>query len=274
MGLLPAAVPHPGGARKQPWINPLRMLFELHGWQITAILASYLFAATAKGVTGLGFTTTCLPILVLLLGLKDALPLVIIPSIYSNIVVMRQAGGYGEALIRFWPMLLALVPGLALGLWALAYIDGPLAGAFLGGMMLVWCAFTFAKPELSIAAHWERPLAPFTGFITGTINGITGSQVMPMVPFMMMLRLERNLFLQAVNCSFTLSSLVMALGLGKLGLFLWEDVLISAIGVCFVTFGLSLGAAIRHQLSETLFRQGILVMLSLMGLGLIVPIVV
>ena len=250
------------------------MLFELHGWQIIAILATYLFAATAKGVTGLGFTTNCLPILALLVGLKDALPLVVIPSIYSNIVVMRQAGRFGETLGRFWPMLLSLLPGLALGLWTLAYIDGRLAGAVLGIMMLVWCAFTFARPELSIAERRERPLAPFCGFITGMINGITGSQVMPMVPFLMMLRLERNLFIQAVNCSFTLSSLVMVLGLGILGLFSWEDVLISAIGVCFVTFGLSLGAAIRHRLSETLFRQGILVMLSLMGLGLILPILV
>ena len=250
------------------------MLFDLHGWQIAAILATYLFAGTVKGVTGLGFSTTCLPILALLVGLKDALPLVVIPSIYSNIAVMRQAGRFGETLRRFWPMLLALIPGLALGLWTLAYIDGRLAGAILGVMMLVWCAYTFAKPELSIAAHWERPLAPLSGFITGTINGITGSQVMPMVPFMMMLRLERDLFLQAVNCSFTFSSLVMVLGLGKLGLFLWEDVLISAIGVCFVTFGLSLGAVIRRRLSEELFRQGILVLLSLMGLGLIVPILV
>ena len=250
------------------------MLLDLHGWQITAILATYLFAATAKGVTGLGFSTTCLPILALLVGLKEALPLVLIPSICSNIVVMRQAGRFGETLRRFRPMLLALLPGLVLGLWTLAYIDGRLAGAILGVMMLVWCAFSFAKPELSIAAHWERPLAPFSGFITGTINGVTGSQVMPMVPFIMMLRLDRNLFLQAVNCSFTLSSLVMAFGLGTLGLFSWGDVLISAIGVFFVTFGLTLGATIRNRLSETLFRQGILVMLSLMGLALIVPILV
>ena len=250
------------------------MPFELHTWQITAILATYLFAAIAKGVTGLGFSTTCLPILALLVGLKDALPLVIIPSIFSNIVVMRQAGRFTETLQRFWPMLIALLPGLALGLWTLAYVDGRVAGATLGVMMLVWCAFSFAKPEFSIVAHMERPLAPLSGFITGIINGITGSQVMPMVPYIMMLRLERNLFLQAVNCSFTLSSLVMALGLAKLGLFSWEDVLISGLGVCFVTLGLSLGAVVRDRLSETLFRQGVLVMLSLMGLALIVPVLV
>ena len=41
---------------------------------------------------------------------------------------------------------------------------------------------------------------------------------MPVVPFLMMLHLERPLFIQAVNCSFTLSSGVMALGLAAMGL--------------------------------------------------------
>jgi len=220
-----------------------RMPFELHGWQIAAILGTYLFAAIAKGVTGLGFSTTCLPILALLVGLKDALPLVLIPSVFSNIVVMRQAGRFGETVKRFWPMFLSLLPGLALGLWTLAYIDGRLAGAILGVMMLVWCTFTFAKPELSIAAKWERSLGPISGFITGLINGVTGSQVMPMVPFVMMLRLERNLFIQAVNCSFTLSSLVMVVGLVKLGLFSWEDLLISVIGLIGLTHRIVLHCA-------------------------------
>lgn len=249
------------------------MLLEFQGWQIAAILATYLFAATAKGITGLGFSTTCLPILALLIGLKEALPLVVIPSICSNIVVMRQAGRLGETIGRFWPMLLALLPGLALGLWILAYIDGVVAGAILGIMIIVWSVFSFTKPGLFITAHRERSLAPVAGFITGTVNGVTGSQVMPMVPFMMLLQLERSLFIQAVNCSFTLSSLVMALGLGTLGLFSWGDVLISIIGVCFVAMGVSLGGAIRDRLSETLFRNGVLVMLLLLGVGLIAPVI-
>ena len=247
------------------------MFLDLSTLQIVAIFATYLFAATAKGVTGLGFSTTCLPILALLVGLKDALPLVIIPSICSNLVVMRQAGRFGETLRRFWPMLIALFPGLAFGLWTLSYVNGVQAGAVLGLTLLAWCAFSFAKPDLALPARLERPLAPVSGFLTGIINGITGSQVMPSVPFLMMLRLDRNLFIQAVNCSFTLSSFVMAFGLGQLGLFSWGDVVISTIGTGVIFFGLKLGASLRDRLSETLFRNAVLVMLSLMGLSLIVP---
>ena len=239
--------------------------------EIAAVFAVYTFAATAKGITGLGFSTTCLPILALIVGLKDALPLVIIPSVCSNLVVMQQAGHFRETLHRFWPMLLALFPGLAIGLWSLSQIDGVLAGAILGVMLLTWCAFSFTQPDLALPTSWERPLAPVSGFLTGLINGVTGSQVMPSVPFLMMLRLDRNLFIQATNCSFTLSSLVMAFGLERLGLFARSEVIVSAIGVGFVFIGLRIGSAVRQHLSEARFRAGVLLMLSLMGIGLIIP---
>lgn len=249
------------------------MLFDLSAFQLTGILLAYVFAATAKGVTGLGFSTTCLPILALIVGLKDALAFVLIPSVCSNLVVMHQVGRFKETLRRFWPMLLALVPGLALGLWILSGIDGVQAGAVLGIILLLWCAFSLAAPEMRLPAAWERPLAPLSGCLTGVINGVTGSQVIPSVPFLMALHLERNLFIQALNCSFTLSSLVMGFGLGQLGLFSSDHVLISACGTIFVFFGLRMGSRIRHRLPENVFRHAIIAMLAIMGLSLMLPVV-
>ena len=132
------------------------MFPDLSALQVAGILATYMFAATAKGLTGLGFSTTCLPILALFIGLKDALPLVIVPSVFSNLIVMRQAGRFGETLHRFWPMLLALLPGLVLGLWTLTRIDGTQAGAVLGVMLLLWCAFSYAQSDFRLPRHWGR----------------------------------------------------------------------------------------------------------------------
>ncbi len=246
------------------------MALDYSGWQIVAILATYVFAATAKGITGLGFSTTSLPILAFIVGLKDALPLVIIPSVCSNLVVMRQAGRFGETVARFWPMLLATLPGLVLGLWALSVIDSTLAGGVLGAMLLLWCAFTLATPELTLPARLERPLGLISGFLTGTVNGITGSQVMPSVPYLMTLKLERNLFIQAVNCSFTMSSLVLALGLRQLGLFSVSDVLISGFGTVVIFIGLHIGERVRDRLSPERFRFAVLLMLIAMGISLLV----
>jgi len=246
------------------------MGIEYTGLQVLAILATYLFAATAKGVTGLGFSTMCLPFLALVVGLKDALPLIIIPSIASNLVVMYGAGRFAETVGRFWPMLLATVPGLVLGLWALSGVDGQQAGGVLGVVLLLWCGFSFAKPDLRVPARRERFLGPLSGFLTGTVNGLTGSQVMPSMPYLMALHLDRNVFVQAINCSFTLSSVIMAIGLERLGLFTAGGAVVSVIGTAFAFLGLSLGERIRNRMSPDVFRIALLVMLAIMGGSLIV----
>ena len=51
---------------------------------LLSVAAVVFLAAFVKGVTGLGFSTTALPFLVLTIGLKETLPLLIIPSILSN----------------------------------------------------------------------------------------------------------------------------------------------------------------------------------------------
>ena len=246
------------------------MEFDYSGRQVAAILVTYLLAALAKGVTGLGFSTTCLPFLAVIVGLKEALPLIIIPSICSNLVVMHGAGRFGETLRRFWPMFAATVPGLILGLVALAFVDGRKAAGVLGVVLVLWCSFAYAKPELRLPEHRARALAPLSGFLTGAINGLTGSQVMPSMPYLMALHLERNVFIQAMNCSFTLSSVVMAIGLERLGLFTPDAVMLSAIGIAVAFSGLKLGERVRNHLSPDAFRVAVLVMLSAMGVSLVV----
>ena len=104
------------------------MFSDLSPLDIALVFATYTFAAMAKGITGLGFSTTCLPILALVVGLKDALPLVVVPSVCSNLVVMKQVGRFGETVKRFWPMLFALLPGLVIGQFAIyLLIMGPIS---------------------------------------------------------------------------------------------------------------------------------------------------
>ena len=74
---------------------------------LLSIAAVFFFAAFVKGVTGLGFSTTALPFLVLSIGLKETLPLLIIPSILSNLQVMRSAGHFRVSCLQFWPLYIA-----------------------------------------------------------------------------------------------------------------------------------------------------------------------
>ncbi len=90
---------------------------------LTCILATFFFAAFLKGTAGLGFATTCLGIMASYIDMRLAIPLVIIPSLLANAMVMIEAGGFLSILRRFWFMLAFTLPGLALGLWVLGEGD-------------------------------------------------------------------------------------------------------------------------------------------------------
>ncbi|MGB0631670.1 MAG: sulfite exporter TauE/SafE family protein [Alphaproteobacteria bacterium] len=231
---------------------------------------AFFFAAFAKGITGMGFATTCLPIIALPLGLEFALPLVLVPSVASNIIVQIDAGHLRESLIRFWPMLVAAVIGVVIGLTLLTWLETRIAGGVLGAVLVIYGVFAVKTPDLTLPPRLEKPLGPPTGLATGIINGLTGSQLMPVLPYLMALHLDRERFVQAINCSFTVSSLVMAAGLSHIGLMNWENALISTLGIVPVWIGLKLGGNIRRRISAGQFRNMVIAMLMASGVLLIV----
>ena len=232
-------------------------------------LAAFLIAAFLKGITGLGFSTICLGLLATFVDIKTAIPLVIIASLASNLLVMVEAGRFLEVLRRFWMVYASALPGLALGLWLLGSVESAVARICLGVVLLgygLWGLWARPQSELTLPAGPAQVLAAPAGFATGIVNGLTGSQVMPVLPYFLALRLEPDVLVQAINTSFTASSLVMLAGLGQIGLLTWEKLGVSAAGIAPVALGIWLGGKIRQRLSEARFRR--LVLLLLVGLGL------
>ena len=86
------------------------------------------------------------------LDLKLAIPLVIVPSIVSNLAVMLQAGRFRLAIRRFWPLYLASVPGLLLGLSVLVSIRTTLTKAILGLVLIVYALWALSNKSFSLPA--------------------------------------------------------------------------------------------------------------------------
>jgi uncharacterized membrane protein YfcA len=234
------------------------------------VFAVFLVAAFLKGITGLGFSTMCLPMLTVFLDHKTAIPLVILPSLCSNVLVMANAGKFTTAFKRFWPVYIAAIPGLLGGLWILHAIQSSKSRAFLGMMLCVYAVWALIQSDFRLTDRFERWLFVPVGISTGFVNGITGSQVMPILPYLLSLQLDKKLFVTAINLSFTLSSLVMLLGLRRIGLIDPQSLITSISGIIPVTFGIYLGGLIRQSLPEKHYRRIVLGFLIVLGMSLIV----
>ncbi len=230
---------------------------------------AFFIASFLKGLTGLGFSTLCLGLLAVFIDLKLAIPLVFLPSLSSNLIVMVQAGRFLEALKRFWPLYFSALPGLVVGILFLKGSSSELPKAILGTVMFLYGVWGLRSGIGSLSETNEKRLKLPIGLLSGLVNGATGSQIMPIMPYLLSLKMDRDLFVQTINCSFTISTLVMMAGLGKLGLVTQSVVCLSAGGIVPVILGIFLGGKLRKRVSEERYRKLVLILLIILGASLV-----
>jgi uncharacterized protein len=143
------------------------------------------------------------------------------------------------------------------------------AAAVLGVLLLLYVGFALTNARFRLNEARTRRFEPAIGAATGFINGLTGSQVMPLTPYLLSLDMTRERFLQATNQSFTLSSAAMFVGLGAAGLMTVHVMVVSACGIVLVALGVRIGQRISHHLAPQAFRTAVLIVLAALGLGLI-----
>ncbi len=235
---------------------------------IAIAAAAFLAAGFTKGVIGMGLPTVSLALLVLVVGLKEAMALMLVPSIVTNIWQALAGGHFAAMIKRLWPLLLAAVPAIFLGAGVLARADALLVSAIFGVLLALYAAQALTRATIPQPGRHERWMSPLTGAATGIMTGLTGSFVMPAVPYMQALGLKRDELVQAMGISFTLSSGVLALALAGQALLPAELGLLSAAALVPSAIGMVLGQWVRKRLSEERFRQVLFVALLLLGVWL------
>jgi uncharacterized membrane protein YfcA len=233
--------------------------------QVALAVAALALAGVVKGAAGIGFSTTALPLLALTIGLKSAMPLVILPSLASNFLVMADAAPLRETFRAYAPLYAASLPGIALGLVLLRAADPSAAGGVLGAVLATYAALSLGGVAPVLSATRARLLRIPVGAATGLVNGLTGSQVMPLVPFLLSTGVAPGVFVQASNISFTISSLAMIVGLASIDLLTWPVAALSAACVVPGSLGVLLGNRIRRAMPVRAFR--VLVLLVLLAMG-------
>ena len=108
------------------------------------------------------------------------------------------------------------------------------------------------------------------GLLNGFFTGLTGSQVLPLLPYMLSLQLTASQMVQAVNLSVIVASGFMAVALYSSGLMTLPGAGLSIAAIVPAMAGIYLGVRIREQLPLAHYRTIVLVILALLGVGLIV----
>ena len=233
---------------------------------ILAIAAvAFTLAGFVKGVVGFGFPVITLIILTLTIGLLDALAIIVIPTIVTN-VWQGLSGPYLKDIARRMGLYI-LVSATFIWLTSayLTVVDIRWPTAMLGGVLFVFALSRLLNVRLSVSPRWERPLSVPLGAINGMLTGMTGSFMVPSVLFMQAMGFQRDMLVQAMGVFFAISTMMLALSLGRNDLISMEQLQLSLFALVPSIFGLYIGRWIRLRINEERFQQIFLVSVLLLG---------
>jgi uncharacterized protein len=231
---------------------------------IVLITATFLLAGLVKGVVGLGLPTVAVGLLSLAMPPAQAAALLIVPSFVTNIWQLAAGPAVAALARRLWPMMLAICVGTWLG-GALMPVAGGAATVALGAALILYAALGLTTLRLGVPAGAEAWLSPLIGGLTGLVTAATGVFVIPAVPYLQALGLEKDDLVQALGLSFTVSTIALAPVLmldGALGLPMAG---VSMLALLPALAGMAAGQWIRAIVSLKTFRLCFFV--GLLGLG-------
>jgi len=220
-----------------------------------AVVATFLLAGFVKGVIGMGLPTIGMGLLGVVMTPAQAASLLVVPSLVTNVWQLLAGPSFNALVRRLWPMMI----GICLGTWA---SSGILTGgnarqtAFaLGVVLFLYGCTGFAALRFRVPARTEPWLSPVIGAATGVVTGATGVFVIPALPYLQALGLEKEELIQALGLSFTVSTIALGLGLIAGGALRPSVAGSSLIALAPTLAGMLLGQWLRLRTSEQTFRR-------------------
>ncbi|MEZ5843107.1 MAG: sulfite exporter TauE/SafE family protein [Hyphomicrobiaceae bacterium] len=233
------------------------------------VVSGLIAAGIVKGATGLGYASAALPFLVATLGLKPGMALVLAPAMATNIAVALGAGQLRQTARMFWPLYLAMLPGIAGGLFLLTLVEAHRAVGVLAITIVAYAAYGLWRPDARLPHRLARMLKAPVGLASGLVTGLTGSQVMPLVPYVMAVPMAPAGIVQAINLGVLVASAALAVGLVLSATTPASLLALSLAAIPPALVGVEIGRRLRPLIPETRFRQLVLAVLMASGLAML-----
>ena len=213
-----------------------------------------LFAATVNGAIGYGFSSLTVPLALLFYANRILNPAVVIIEVFINwYVLFINLNGVPSVWKRVFPILIGLLPGIAIGASVLASLEPG---------WIKFGTYTVILPLILIqAAGWRRPIQStwMTGLPFGTALGILYSVTTISGPPLAILfnnqGLVKNEFRAGLALVRVVESSVTAIAYFYLGLFVAESGELLLIIIPSVVVGIPLGAYLFRRVDAETFRR-------------------
>lgn len=239
-------------------------------WTYVLVGAALLLAAFVKGATGLGFPLIATPMVALLLDIRTAVTVLILPNLFMDSAQVMRDGIPYEVFRRFSNLILPTIVGVFLGTMALVKTPLWILNLCLGVMVLLFVVSSLLKFEWTISSRRETLLSPSFGFVSGFLNGLTNAAGPTLAIYLYSLKLEKRTFVKSIATIFVVTKLSQLVAISTWNLFNRETITLSIQVLLFTLAGFYAGLKAQDRVNQGTFNRGLLALLTLIGIILLV----
>jgi uncharacterized membrane protein YfcA len=228
-----------------------------------------LIAAFVKGATGFGFPLIATPTIALLLDIRTAVTILILPNLFMDSAQVIRDGLPYEILRRFKGLIAPTIVGVFLGTLVLVKTPLWILNFCLGLMVLIFVVSSLLKFDFTVSPRSEKVLSPIFGFLSGFLNGMTNAAGPTLAIYFYSLKLEKRTFVKSIATIFVATKLTQLVAISTWNLFNWHTIRLSLLVLLFTLAGFYAGLKAQDRVNQKTFNRGLLVLMSLIGLILI-----
>ncbi len=234
-----------------------------------AVAAALLLADFVKGTSGMGFPMIATPMVALLLDIRTAVVILIIPNLLMDATQIFRGSLSIEIFRRFKWLLLWTILGVFLGTKVLVMLPAWILNLTLGLTILAFVGWSMLRVEFRISPRLEKILSPVVGIVGGFLNGMTNAAGPAPAIYLYSLRLPKVEFIKSIATIFIVTKLSQLAAVSTWNLFDRERLELSLGVTLFVLAGFYLGLKTQDRVNQQTFNRALLAILFVIGVVLI-----
>ena len=236
---------------------------------LTACALALVLGGLVKGTIGMGLPLVATPVLALALTVPEAIAILSLPVLLTNVWQTAHGRHYGVILRRLWLVLIGLGLGAVAGVRLLVTIDPKKLSLILGVIVLIYPLTLLLRIDFRITPRSEAWAGPLVGLVAGTMAAISHFFGPPLAVYFAALQLHKDQFVTAMALLGLFVTALVTASLIHYRILTGAGAVLSFLASIPALAGIWLGIRIRSRINQKLFYRLIAVALLAMGLNLI-----
>ena len=229
-------------------------LEDLSTLDIVLLGAILVLGGGVHGLLGFGFPLLATPLMAMVVDVRSAILILLIPTMSINIASIFEGGRGRLAVGRFWPLVVCVSAGSVIGTRLLIGTDPAPYKLLLAAVLLAYLVIQQRGLRMPWIKNRPRAAMLVFGLAAGLLAGTVNAAVPALIVYALELGLPPLVTVQVFNFCFLVGKLSQAFTFGAAGLFTATVILNTIPAALLALAGLWAGARLRSRVDTDTYR--------------------